>query len=107
VPEILQINCTNADFFASQKSFDTYLYFNPYDTTQKVNINLGEGKYHLYDLNTQKVVKKNASKITSFLVSGQSSTTLVLVPANLNFVVKDGKLYAGDVIVDYRFTDKL
>jgi hypothetical protein len=57
-------------------------------------------------LNTQKVVKKNASKITSFLVSGQSSTTLVLVPANLNFGVKDGKLYAGDVIVDYRFTSK-
>jgi hypothetical protein len=107
VPEILQINCTNADFFASQKSFDTYLYFNPYDTIQKVNINLGEGKYHLYDLNTQKVVKKNASKITSFPVSGQSSTTLVLVPANLNFVVKDGKLYAGDVIVDYRFKAKL
>jgi hypothetical protein len=107
VPEILQINCTNADFFASQKSFDTYLYFNPYDTTQKVNINLGEGKYHLYDLNTQKVVKKNASKITSFTISGQSSTTLVLVPANLTFRNKDGKLYAGDVIVDYRFTDKL
>jgi hypothetical protein len=107
VPEILQINCTNADFFASQKSFDTYLYFNPYDTTQKVNINLGEGKYHLYDLNTQKVVKKNVSKITSFTISGQSSTTLVLVPANLTFRNKDGKLYAGDVIVDYRFTDKL
>jgi len=107
VPEILQINCTNADFFASQKSFDTYLYFNPYDTSQKVNINLGEGKYHLYDLNTQKIVKKNASKITSFIISGQSSTTLVLVPANLNFGVKDGKLYAGDVVVDYRFTDKL
>ena len=106
VPEILQINCTNADFFASQKSFDTYLYFNPYDTTQKVSINLGEGKYHLYDLNTQKVVKKNASKITSFPVSGQSSTTLVLVPANLTFRNKDGKLYAGDVIVDYRFSSK-
>jgi hypothetical protein len=107
VPEILQINCTNADFFASQKSFDTYLYFNPYDTSQKVNINLGEGKYHLYDLNTQKIVKKNALKITSFNVPGQSSTMLVLVPANLNFGVKDGKLYAGDVVVDYRFTDKL
>ncbi len=106
VPEILQINCTNADFFASQKSFDTYLYFNPYDTNQQVNIDLGAGKYHLYDLNTQKVVKKNASKITSFLVSGQSSTMLVLVPANLNFVVKDGKLYAGDVIVDYRYKKK-
>jgi hypothetical protein len=106
VPEILQINCTNADFFSSQKSYDTYLYFNPYDTNQQVNIDLGAGKYHLYDLNTQTIVKKNASKITSFLVSGQSSTMLVLVPANLNFVVKDGKLYAGDVIVDYRYKKK-
>jgi hypothetical protein len=72
-----------------------------------VNINLGEGKYHLYDLNTQKIVKKNASKITSFNVPGQSSTMLVLVPANLKFSIKNGKLYAGDVVVDYRFTDKL
>jgi hypothetical protein len=103
VPEILQINCTNADFFSSQKSYDTYLYFNPYDTNQQVNINLGDGKYHLYDLNTQTIVKKNASKIVSFTISGQSSTMLVLVPANLKFSIKNGQLYAGDVIVDYRY----
>lgn len=107
VPEILQINCTNADFFASQKSYDTYLYFNPYDTIQKVNIDLGNGKYHLYDLITQKIVKKNVSKITSFTVPGQSSTMLVLVPANLKFSFRDGNLYAGDVVVDYWFIDKI
>ena len=88
VPEILQINCTNADFFSSQKSYDTYLYFNPYETNQQVNINLGAGKYHLYDLITQTIVKKNASKIVSFPISGQSSTMLVLVPANLKFSIK-------------------
>lgn len=103
VPEILQINCTNADFFSSQKSYDTYLYFNPYDTNQQVNINLGDGKYHLYDLNTRTIVKKNASKIVSFTISGQSSTMLVLVPANLKFSVRNGQLYAGDVVVDYRY----
>ena len=103
VPEILQINCTNADFFSSQKSYDTYLYFNPYDTNQQVNINLGDGKYHLYDLNTQTIIKKNASKNASFTISGQSSTMLVLVPANLKFSIRNGQLYAGDVIVDYRY----
>jgi hypothetical protein len=106
VPEILQINCTNADFFSSQKSYDTYLYFNPYETNQQVNINLGAGKYHLYDLITQTIVKKNASKIVSFPISGQSSTMLVLVPANLKFSIKNDQLYAGDVIVDYRYKKK-
>jgi len=106
VPEILQINCTNADFFSSQKSYDTYLYFNPYDINQQVNINLGDGKYHLYDLNTQTIVKKNASKIASFTISGQSSTMLVLVPANLKFSIRNGQLYADDVIVDYRYNKK-
>lgn len=38
VHEILQINCTIADFFANQKSYDTYLYFNPYDTTRSVTV---------------------------------------------------------------------
>ncbi len=106
VPEILQINCTNADFFSSQKSYDTYLYFNPYETNQQVNINLGAGKYHLYDLITQTIVKKNASKIVSFPISGQSSTMLVLVPANLKFSIKNDQLYAGEVIVDYRYKKK-
>jgi hypothetical protein len=103
VPEILQINCTIADFFASQKSYGTYLYFNPYDTNQKVNIDLGKGKYHLYDLNTRKIVSKNATGITSFTIPGQLSVMLVLVPANMKFSVRDGKLYSGDVVVDYRF----
>ena len=104
VPEILQINCTNADFFASQKSYDTYLYFNPYGTNQKVNIDLGKSKFDLYDLNSRKIISKNATGKTSFSIQGQSSAMLVLVPANLKFTVKDGKLYAGDVIVDYRYT---
>ncbi len=103
VPEILQINCTNADFFASQKSYDTYLYFNPYDTNKIVNIDLGNSKYHLYDLNTQKIVSKNAKGATSFTISGQSSAVLVLIPVEMKFSVKDDKLYAGTVVVDYWF----
>ena len=106
VSEILQINCTKADFFALQKSHETYLYFNPYDTNQMVNIELGKNKYNLYDLNTQKIIHKNATGKTSFSISGQSSTMLVLVPHDLKFTVRDGKLYAGEIVVDYRYLAK-
>lgn len=40
------------------------------------------------------------AKIVSFPISRQSSTMLVIVPANLNFRIKNDQLYAGDVIVD-------
>jgi hypothetical protein len=43
------------------------------------------------------------AKIVSFPISRQSSTMLVLVPANLKFRIKNDQLYAGDVIVDYRY----
>jgi hypothetical protein len=46
------------------------------------------------------------AKIVSFPISRQSSTMLVLVPANLKFSIKNVQLYAGDVIVDYRYKKK-
>ena len=103
VPEILQINCTIADFFANQKSYDTYLYFNPYDATQNVDIDLGRNKYHLYDLNSRKIIGNNVSGKFSFPVAAQSSTMLVFVPSNMKFAFREGNLYAGDVVVDYRY----
>ena len=103
VPEILQINCTMADFFASQKSFETYLYFNPYAESKKVDIDLGQNTYHLYDLNSKKILAKNAKGKTDFTIPAQSSTVLVLIPIDKKFMTKDGKLYAEDVVVDYWF----
>lgn len=103
VPEILQINCTIADFFASQKSYETYLYFNPYDTNKNVTIDLEKRKFHLYDLNTRKIIGKNVSGKFSFPVPGQSSTMLVLVPSDMKFNFREGKLYAGNIVVDYRY----
>lgn len=103
VPEILQIDCTEADFFASQNSFDTYLYFNPYDDSKKVNIDLGKKSYHLYDLNTKQIVAKNASGNTNFTIPAQSSTVLVLIPSDKTLMSIEGKLYAGDIVVDYWF----
>lgn len=104
IPEILQINCTIADFFASQKSFETFSYFNPYTENKKVELNVGNQAYNLYDLNTKKIVAKNVKGMTGIVVPAQSSTVLVLVPADRTLVVKEGKLYAGNIVVDYNYT---
>ncbi|MBC7884900.1 MAG: hypothetical protein H7X99_05460 [Saprospiraceae bacterium] len=103
IPEILKINCNVADFFAIQKSYNTYLYFNPHDEIKNVNIDLGASAFNLYDLNNKKIISKNVKGKTTFAVDAQSSVMMVLVPAHLNFTLKEGKLYAGDVIVDFRY----
>lgn len=103
VPEILQINCTKADFYSNQKSYNTFLYFNPYTESKQVALDLGTYEYHLYDMNTRQVVQKNATGKINFAVAGQSSVMLVLIPTDLPLTVKDGKLYAGDIVVDYRY----
>ncbi|MBL0023980.1 MAG: hypothetical protein IPO98_02695 [Saprospiraceae bacterium] len=102
IPEILQINCNVADFYSGQKSFDTYLYFNPYTESKKVEIDLGNKSYQLYDMNTRSFINTKASGKITFMIQPHSSVVLVLVPAHLQFSKKDGKLYAGNVIIDYR-----
>ncbi|MGB4839596.1 MAG: hypothetical protein WBP08_11415 [Saprospiraceae bacterium] len=102
IPEILQINCNVADFYSGQKSFDTYLYFNPYTESKKVEIDLGNKSYQLYDMNTRSFINTKASGKITFMIQPHSSVVLVLVPAHLRFSKKDGKLYAGNVIIDYR-----
>ena len=102
IPEILQINCNVADFYSGQNSFDTYLYFNPYTESKKVEIDLGNKSYQLYDMNTRSIINTKASGKTTFMIQPHSSVVLVLVPAHLQFSKKDGKLYAGNVIIDYR-----
>ena len=102
IPEILQINCNVADFYSGQNSFDTYLYFNPYTESKKVEIDLGNKSYQLYDMNTRSIINTKASGKITFMIQPHSSVVLVLVPAHLRFSKKDGKLYAGNVIIDYR-----
>jgi hypothetical protein len=103
VSEILKINCTIADFYSSQKSYETYLYYNPYDSTQSVQIDLGPDSYNLYELNSRSIIKLKATGIANIEIPAESSVVLVLVPSSLSFELKEGQLCAGDIIVDYRF----
>lgn len=103
IPEILQVDCTKADFFASQKSYGTYLYFNPYDEEKTVEIDLDDNFYHLYDMTSRKIITKNVQKKAKFIVPSQSSALIVLVPTSQTFSTKNGKLYAGEIIVDYSY----
>jgi hypothetical protein len=103
VPQILQIDCTKADFYATQQSYNTYLYYNPYDQAKQVNISLGADSYYIYDLNTKKILSTDVKTSSSITIPAKSSMVIVLFPTSQTLSHKNGKLWAGDVIVDYGY----
>ena len=54
-------------------------------------------------MNTKKLVATNVSGKTDVNIPAQGSVVLVLVPSDQKMNNKDGKLYAGQVVVDYRY----
>lgn len=103
VSEILQIDCNVADFYAAHQGYQTYLYYNPYETSKEIDIDAGKKVFHLYDLNSRKIIKKNVTGVTGITIQAQSSVVVVVIPADKPFTIRQGKLYAGEVVVDFRF----
>ena len=103
VPEILQVNCTKADFYPIEKPLETYLYYNPHADVKDVEIDLGKSTYNLYELNSRRFLTQNSSGRTLFSVQPHSSVVLVQVPTGQRLKVKNNRLYAGKVAIDYRY----
>lgn len=103
VPEILQINCTATDFYQREKAFPTYLYFNPYTAEKSVTIDLGKQKTDVYDAVSQKMLLRGAKGVSSVAIPADGARVLVLIPSGSKLSVKNGRLSAGNVPVDFQY----
>ena len=103
VAMILKIDCTKSDFYPKEKSFPTYLYYNPYSVSKEINIDLGKNKVDVYDKISRTFVAKNESGRKSISITPKSSRQLVMIPSGKKYEAKDGKLMVGKVVVDWRF----
>ena len=101
VDGILQLNCNVTDFY-SNPSFPTYLYYNPYNISKLINYNnSGKEKVDLYDALTHSMVAKNVASQGDFEIPADQARLIVVLPANTIIVKKNGKDYAGDMVVAY------
>ena len=102
VEKILKLDCNATDFFGD-RSFPTYLFFNPFYESRSVLLDVGKDAVNIYDLVSKQYLKRNVSGTVSLQLTEDSAITVVLVPANVKTTVKGGRLMAGNTVLDYRY----
>ena len=105
IENILQLDLLATDFYKSE-SYPSYLYYNPNPEVKEVAISTGEQELKIYDAIQRAFIAKNVTSNFTFNVAKEHSALLVFVPQEAIVSEKNGKLYADDVVIDYRYESK-
>ncbi|MFH1121264.1 MAG: LamG-like jellyroll fold domain-containing protein, partial [Bacteroidota bacterium] len=102
VPEILQIDLNKTDFYGDN-SLVSYLYFNPAQVGQQVNVDLPSGTFGVYDAITETILFSAASGSIELTVPPGEVRLIRLYSAGLEPETRNGRLYAGKDVLDYHY----
>ncbi len=101
VEKILQLDCLATDFY-HKPAYPTYLYYNPFDDTKTVKIDLGASSFDLYDSVTHTFIARNVSNAYEFKMAPDEAMILVLTPPEGKVSYQKNKLLIDEVVIDYR-----
>lgn len=96
ISKILKLDLLKTDFFHGA-AYPTYLYYNPYQTAQNVQIDLGSGHYDLYDAVTDTFLARNQTGVQTFTLPADAARVLVLAPANATRTVSGNNVLLNGV----------
>lgn len=93
VDKILQLDCNATDFY-QKRDFPTYLYYNPYDSSQKVKFySEDDHAVDLYDALTHEKLVTNIQGETEFDIPKNAARLIVVLPAN-STINQDDEIYS-------------
>jgi hypothetical protein len=101
VEKILQLDLLVTDYYHAQ-AYPTYLYYNPYSTSQSVQIDAGTCPVDLYDTVSQTFLNTNVSGVTNFDIGADSAVVIVLAPTGGQVTIDGNKKLIDNVVVDYK-----
>ncbi len=102
VGNILQLDLLATDFYKAE-AFPSYLYYNPNPEAKEVTISVGKNEVKIYDAIKRAFISSSAKEDFTFKMEKENSAVLIFVPKNAKIEVKAGKLYADEVVIDYRY----
>ncbi|MES2850489.1 MAG: hypothetical protein V4685_15625 [Bacteroidota bacterium] len=106
VAAVLQLDLLATDFY-HDKSYPSFLYYNPYATAKTVVVKTtGSKKVDLYNTVTGKFIAKNVSSSASIKLSPKNAAVIVFVPSNGKLTYEGSKLLVNDIVVDYMVQKK-
>ena len=97
---ILRLDLLKTDYYRNN-AYPTYLYYNPYDISKSVSVNLPSGSYDLYDAISNATIKSGVSGNTTIAIPAKQSVMIVRIPAGTSLTTQGKKTYAGTIPIDY------
>jgi hypothetical protein len=102
VEKILQLDLLKTDYFHA-KAYPTYLYYNPYTSTKKVEIDVGTEARDIYDAASDQFLEKNVQGRARITIPSDTAKIVVLTPVG-GKILREGKRTVIDNVV-VRYTD--
>lgn len=101
VEGILQVDLLATDYFRSP-AYPTYLYYNPYNETKEIDVDLGAEPKDLYDAVSHRFIDTNRNGRTRLALPPDSAVVMVLIPAGKRAAYVNGRLVVEGVVVDWQ-----
>jgi len=105
VENILRLDLLATDFY-KEKAYPSYLFYNPNPEVKEVTVAIGKEKSKIYDAIQRAFIAEKVKDNFTFKISKENAALLVFVPQDATISEKDGKLYANETVIDYRYTSK-
>jgi len=103
--KILQIDLLKTDFF-HEEAYPSFLYFNPYNTSKAVTLDVGPEAKDIYDVLTQTFLATNVNGEIQLTIPANQAISIVLAPANGTISFNKNLMLIDGVVVDYRQTQQ-
>jgi hypothetical protein len=97
---ILQMDISRTDFLC-EKSFPSYLYYNPWNQSKHVTLSLPEGRFDIYDLARHAFIGRHRKGSFRLEVPPASPLVVVVVPSEAQQSKQKNVLLADGVPFDY------
>lgn len=101
VPGILQLDLLSTDFY-HDKAYPSYLYYNPYNTTKEIVLQIEKGKnVDLYNTVTRSFIAREVSSSHKLRLLPHQAAIIVVVPAGGKINYNGKKMLVDGIVVDY------
>jgi len=97
---ILKLDVLKTDYF-QDNAYPSYLYYNPYDQSKIVTIDVGTEMVDFYDAVTNQFLTQSVSGQTTISIPADEALLLVLVPAGGTIIYAEEKMLVNGIVIDY------
>jgi len=103
VPGILITDCSKTDFYSDKEHLPAYLVYNPYEAKQSITCPPSWKDHRLYDsVSGQWMRRTGKGNMSSISLPPGQAMVIIPVPKGDKISRRDGRLYAGELVLDYR-----